>query len=490
VSNEITAGRASPIGVGAAAARTDPGHVAARLTAPDEMLRRETAFRWMLAAADAISVSIAFAIAFAIVGETGLEPVVVAVPPLFVLGAKAIGLYDRDTQLLHKTTLDEVPRLFALATVAALMLYLAESTLVQGVAGRGQVALAWLTLFALLITLRPLARYVAREAMPPDRCLFVGDRASAEEFRENLITSPAVKADLAGWIPVEPVGDALRDSAPALAGRIRAMIAERDIQRVVIGPDPANNDRLLDSIRELRGHGVRVSVLPDVSRVVSSAIELDRLSGLTLLGVRRFEITHSSKLIKRSFDLAGSSLALLVLAPVLIAIAIAIRLDARGPVTFRQQRAGRHGEPFEMFKFRSMVVGAEHRQRELLHLNEGDGVFKIADDPRVTRVGRFLRRYSIDEVPQVLNVLRGEMSLVGPRPLPIRDFERLEPWHRKRYLVLPGMTGLWQIAGRSTLGFDDLVRLDFYYLEHWSIWLDVSILLKTIPAVIARRGAY
>jgi lipopolysaccharide/colanic/teichoic acid biosynthesis glycosyltransferase len=144
-----------------------------------------------------------------------------------------------------------------------------------------------------------------------------------------------------------------------------------------------------------------------------------------------------------------------------------------------------------MLKFRTMRADAAALQPQLEAENEAEGaLFKIADDPRVTRVGRFLRRYSIDEVPQVLNVLRGEMSLVGPRPLPIRDFELLEPWHRKRYLVLPGMTGLWQIAGRSSLGFDDLVRLDFYYLEHWSIWLDISILLKTIPAVLVRRGAY
>jgi lipopolysaccharide/colanic/teichoic acid biosynthesis glycosyltransferase len=144
-----------------------------------------------------------------------------------------------------------------------------------------------------------------------------------------------------------------------------------------------------------------------------------------------------------------------------------------------------------MIEFRTMQHGAERLQDRLEQQNEVSGaLFKIRDDPRVTRVGALLRRYSIDEMPQVLNVLRGEMSLVGPRPLPLRDFEKLEAWHRKRYLVLPGMTGLWQISGRSELDFDDLVRLDFYYLEHWSIWLDVTILLKTVPAVIAQRGAY
>jgi lipopolysaccharide/colanic/teichoic acid biosynthesis glycosyltransferase len=144
-----------------------------------------------------------------------------------------------------------------------------------------------------------------------------------------------------------------------------------------------------------------------------------------------------------------------------------------------------------MLKFRTMVAGAEERQLELERLNEAGGaLFKIRDDPRVTRVGRVLRRFSLDEIPQVLNVLRGEMSLVGPRPLPLRDFRQLEPWHRKRYHVLPGITGLWQISGRSDLTFDDLVRLDFYYIENWSIWLDISILVKTLPAVIQKRGAY
>ena len=144
-----------------------------------------------------------------------------------------------------------------------------------------------------------------------------------------------------------------------------------------------------------------------------------------------------------------------------------------------------------MLKFRTMESGADERQDELEEHNEATGpLFKIRDDPRVTRVGAFLRRFSLDEVPQVLNVIRGEMSLIGPRPLPVRDFEQLQDWHRKRYLVLPGMTGLWQISGRSELTFDDLVRLDFYYLDNWSIWLDVSILLKTLPAVLDRRGAY
>jgi lipopolysaccharide/colanic/teichoic acid biosynthesis glycosyltransferase len=177
--------------------------------------------------------------------------------------------------------------------------------------------------------------------------------------------------------------------------------------------------------------------------------------------------------------------------PLWALVALAIKLDSRGPILYVDRRVGVGEREFGMLKFRTMVADAAERQEELEVANEATGaLFKIRDDPRVTRVGRVLRRLSLDELPQLINVLRGQMSLVGPRPLPVRDYELLEDWHRARYLVLPGMTGLWQISGRSGLGFDDLVRLDFAYLENWSIWLDISIIARTIPAVLMGRGAY
>jgi exopolysaccharide biosynthesis polyprenyl glycosylphosphotransferase len=195
--------------------------------------------------------------------------------------------------------------------------------------------------------------------------------------------------------------------------------------------------------------------------------------------------------VKRTFDLAVSLVVVTIGLPLWFASALAIKLTSPGPVLYRDRRVGLRQQEFTMLKFRTMVAGAAEQQAALESSNEADGpLFKIRDDPRITRVGALLRRLSIDEVPQVLNVLRGEMSLVGPRPLRIRDYRRLEDWHRKRDLVLPGMTGLWQISGRSSLGFDDLVRLDFYYIENWSLWLDISILAKTVPAVLTRRGAY
>jgi lipopolysaccharide/colanic/teichoic acid biosynthesis glycosyltransferase len=195
--------------------------------------------------------------------------------------------------------------------------------------------------------------------------------------------------------------------------------------------------------------------------------------------------------LKRSFDFVGAGLLLLLSSPLLAVIAVGVKLTSRGPVLHRSIRPGIGARPFRCFKFRTMYEGAEARQHELEHLNEKSGaLFKLRDDPRVTPIGRFLRRNSLDELPQLLNVLRGEMSLVGPRPLPLRDHSRLEDWHRRRYLVLPGITGLWQVSGRSDLDFDDMVRLDFLYLERWSMLLDLAILVKTVPALLRRRGAY
>ena len=195
--------------------------------------------------------------------------------------------------------------------------------------------------------------------------------------------------------------------------------------------------------------------------------------------------------MKRTFDIAVATFLLVVLSPLLAACALLVRLSSRGPVVYRSSRPGIGGTPFACFKFRTMYTDADQRQADLESLNEASGaLFKIKRDPRLTPVGRLLRRYSLDELPQLVNVVRGQMSLVGPRPLPQRDFQRLEDWHKKRYLVLPGITGLWQVSGRSELDFNDLVRLDFLYLERWSVFLDLSILVKTVPAVLARRGAF
>ncbi len=301
-----------------------------------------------------------------------------------------------------------------------------------------------------------------------------------------------------GGIDYEFIG-AISSSAEAgglpVLGELSALprvLATRDVNELIVTDSDFSDRQLVEVVEEAHRRGVKVRVAPRATELlVERRGEYVPGEGVPLFELRPPVFAGTDWLEKRAFDIVVSAAIVVVGLPIWLAIAAAIKLDSRGPVIYRDRRIGLNEQEFLMIKFRTMHADAPERQAELEDANEAEGaLFKIADDPRVTRVGRFLRRYSIDEIPQVLNVLRGEMSLVGPRPLPVRDFELLEPWHRKRYLVLPGMTGLWQIAGRSSLGFDDLVRLDFYYLEKWSIWLDISILLKTLPAIIASRGAY
>ena len=247
-------------------------------------------------------------------------------------------------------------------------------------------------------------------------------------------------------------------------------------------------DRLLDKIRLIKSVGVKVTLLPRLLEVVGWSVALDEVEGTPLLGVRGYGLTHSSRLLKRSFDVCGSLAALIVFAPVLAAIAVAIKLSSRGPVLFRQRRVGRGGEPFNLLKFRTMRQGADAQKPSLLALNEAVGLFKIANDPRITPVGRLLRSLSLDELPQLVNVLRGEMSLVGPRPLVAEEDSQVHGWLRRRLDVTPGMTGAWQVLGSARIPLHEMVKLDYLYRANWSLWLDLKILIRTVPFVLARRG--
>jgi exopolysaccharide biosynthesis polyprenyl glycosylphosphotransferase len=295
--------------------------------------------------------------------------------------------------------------------------------------------------------------------------------------------------DFVGAVGPSPNGMPL----PFLGGvpDLPRIFAERRLDELIVAETDWDDKALLELVDLAHRRGVRVRVAPTTAELLTQRAEYVPGQGVPLFELRPPAFVGTDWFVKRTFDLVVSVLVVVVGLPLWIAIAVAIKLGSRGSVLFRDRRVGLNEREFGMIKFRTMYSDAPERQQRLEAANEAEGaLFKLRDDPRVTPFGRVLRRFSIDEVPQVLNVLRGEMSLVGPRPLPVRDFSLLEPWHRKRYLVLPGMTGLWQIAGRSDLSFDDLVRLDFYYLENWSIWLDISILLRTVPAVVAARGAY
>jgi exopolysaccharide biosynthesis polyprenyl glycosylphosphotransferase len=293
------------------------------------------------------------------------------------------------------------------------------------------------------------------------------------------------------------VGAVSRSGAPkglASLGHVselRSILAEHAVDELIVTDSDFGERELLEMADHAHRAGVKVLIAPKTTDLLTQRAEYVPGQGVPLFELRAPVFVGTDWVIKRMFDVVVSLLVLVLGLPFWLAIAAAIKLTTRGPVFYRDPRIGLHEHEFGLLKFRTMRVGAAELQPELEERNEASGaLFKIREDPRVTGVGRFLRHYSIDEIPNMWNVFRGELSLVGPRPLPIRDFHKLEPWHRKRYLVLPGMTGLWQISGRANLSFDDLVRLDFYYLENWSIGLDISILAKTVPAVAARRGAY
>jgi exopolysaccharide biosynthesis polyprenyl glycosylphosphotransferase len=323
------------------------------------------------------------------------------------------------------------------------------------------------------------------------RAILVGQSDGLARLRRTLGASRGgIDYDFVGTITASADGAGL-----PLLGQLPALpkvLAEREIDELIVIDSDFSERELVEIVEQAHRRGVKVRVAPRATELlIERRGEYVPGQGVPLFELRPPVFVGADWVAKRGFDLTVSAVVAVAGLPLWLLIALAIKLDSRGPVLYRDRRVGLNQRDFDMLKFRTMYADAGARQAELEADNEAEGaLFKIRDDPRVTRVGRALRRFSLDEIPQVLNVLRGEMSLVGPRPLPIRDYDLLEAWHRKRYLVLPGMTGLWQIAGRSSLGFDDLVRLDFYYLEHWSIWLDISILLKTLPAVLGARGAY
>jgi exopolysaccharide biosynthesis polyprenyl glycosylphosphotransferase len=265
-------------------------------------------------------------------------------------------------------------------------------------------------------------------------------------------------------------------------------VLQHDIDRVILAPTTTDNAQTLELIRVAKAVGVRVSLLPRMFEVVGSSVDFEDIDGVTILGLRRFGLSTSARFVKRAFDVLAAGLALLALAPAIAIVAVAIRLDSPGPILFRQVRVGRGGRRFQMLKFRSMVADAEHRKIALAERNEAVGFFKVTDDPRITRVGRLLRRTSIDEIPQFWNVMRGEMSIVGPRPLILDEDERIVGLDRSRLHLTPGMTGPWQVLGSSRIPMSEMVSLDYVYVTNWSLWLDAKLLLRTFSHVLARRG--
>jgi exopolysaccharide biosynthesis polyprenyl glycosylphosphotransferase len=411
--------------------------------------------------------------------------------PLLTYG---LGLQAVDGLRAWAGGVHQAPRLLVTALVSAWPL-----AAVLGAAHAPQPALLALAIACGMalgsIVLRALMRAIAHRVPPlRQRALIVGSGRVAAQVVSRLRTQDAIGVDPIGIADDEPAhsDDLLLPRLGALDD-LPDLIERAALDRVIISFTRAPHDRLLGVIRTCREHGVAVDVVPRLFEFLDGATPVNALRGLPLLSLDAPVLSPRAKAAKRGLDVLVSSLALVLLLPVLIWIALAIKLDSRGPVLFRQPRAGRDGRAFELLKFRTMSVDAEQLKQQLTHANDlRDGVmFKLWRDPRVTRIGGRLRRLSLDELPQLINVLRGEMSLVGPRPLVFEEAGALaEAWQARRLELKPGITGPWQVAGRNHLPFQDMLRLDYQYVTGWSLARDVEILLATIPAVLSRRGAY
>jgi len=432
----------------------------------------------------------------ALAGASGLSAVAFAVVAAVVwgLGVFATGLYRLDTLRAWATGISDWGRLAGIALfvswplTALAMVLDAPRPITGALAGSGLLLVG-------SISGRALVRAVLHRIAPlRQRCVVLGSGVVAEQIVQRFRRHDEFGLDPIGVVDDDPY--AAIDLGLPLMGRmsdLREIVRTHRVQRVVIAFTRASHKELLDALRVCREERVAVDIVPRLFEFLEGARCLEQIGGLPVMPIGVPRITRSGRLAKRALDVVVSSVALLVLAPLILATAIAIKLDSPGPVFFRQPRAGRNNRVFNLLKFRSMYTGADERKAELHDINEkDDGVmFKIRKDPRITRTGGFLRSLSIDELPQLLNVLRGEMSLVGPRPLVLPEMEALnEAWHVRRLDLRPGITGPWQVSGRSDLSVHDMVRLDFQYVTGWSLVRDLEILLATVPAVLKRRGAY
>jgi exopolysaccharide biosynthesis polyprenyl glycosylphosphotransferase len=337
-----------------------------------------------------------------------------------------------------------------------------------------------------------VAAQLRKRGIGLDRVLIVGAGEIGRAVMRNLVARPELGYQVVGFVDDDlSMGDLGRFKALGGLESVGSAIKSERVDEVIITLPWTYHRTIMGLVRSCEAAGVRARVVPDLFQLSLSRVDFDDMGGIPLMGLKETAIPRAGRLIKRLLDIALALAALVVFAPVLALIALLIRLDSPGPAMFSQRRVGEGGRPFDIYKFRSMQMGAEEQQAHLQDLNQASGpLFKIKADPRVTRMGRFLRRSSLDELPQFVNVLRGEMSVVGPRAGLPPEVAQYQAWQRQRLEVPPGMTGLWQVSGRSDLSFDEMCLLDVYYIENWSLGLDLTIMLRTVPTVLFAGGAY
>jgi exopolysaccharide biosynthesis polyprenyl glycosylphosphotransferase len=422
-------------------------------------------------------------------------PFALVLTVLLVIAYKLGGVYD---QPRSASWLDEAYALFGGTTTGILIIMAITFWFQPLVYSRLMFIWAGGIIVSLLSLSRLIKRWVwerqMRRGIGVDRVLIVGAGEVGRRLMRNIVAQPELGYQVIGFVDDDP------DKNSTDIGRFEALggidnlphvIQAKAIDEVIVTLPWMHRRKIMGIMRQCERERVRARIVPDLFQLALSRVDIEDLGGIPIIGVKEVAITGWNLAFKRAIDLVVSLVGSIFLSPLLLLISAAIKLDSPGPVLFKQVRVGKGGRRFVFYKFRSMRHGAEEERPQLADQDEVVGpTFKIRHDPRCTRLGRFLRRTSLDELPQLYNVLRGEMSLVGPRPAIPSEVERYQEWHRKRLEVSPGMTGLWQVSGRSQLTFDEMCLLDIYYLENWSPLLDLKIALKTAPAALAGTGAY
>jgi exopolysaccharide biosynthesis polyprenyl glycosylphosphotransferase len=490
----------------AAAALPLPLHVSRRdapRRGPDQ---RGRVLRRLLLGADVIALCVAFLVSEFAFGSLRPAdvPVLLLTIPLWVLMAYGHRLYHLDSHRADYSAADEIGPILQMATLWSWGALIAFSAIRPEHLPIERIALFWVLTVVALVAFRSVARAYARtQVWYLQNALVIGSRAQSAAIVRKVLRHPEWGINVVACIAPRGSGrlpgTATRvfDLVPLLPGDTDAasLIGQLDIDRVMLAPSLGDSRGRGDLVCELSELGVHVDLIPSWSDAVGARLQLHEMEGMPLLTLPRPSLGRSSLRLKRALDLALGIAALILLAPLLLVSALAIKLDSPGPVLFRQRRIGKGDRPFEVFKFRSMRVDADAHKDAVAELNfhggkNENGMFKIREDPRVTRVGRILRRYSLDELPQLFNILRGEMSLVGPRPLIENEDRQIEGRLRRRLDLTPGLTGLWQAHGRSEIPFEEMVNLDYLYVTNWSLWGDVKLLMRTCSAVVRGRGAY
>jgi exopolysaccharide biosynthesis polyprenyl glycosylphosphotransferase len=459
--------------------RAAPSRLGTLITSRTSARHRDPLRRRLLAAAD---ISSALLVCVAVGAYTGVNAALLSLlfVPVWIVLAKVQGLYDHDHRHLRHLTVDEFPRILSwtLTGSVALTLVLASAK----VESRSRVFLiVFVVATASALIFRPFARFLYRRITPPERTVIVGSGWLASAAKRKLELFPDIHARVIGFEPV----DFLRGNGKASSEWLR------DVDRVILASTTIGEELLSNFLRACRESHTKLSVVPPVRGMFGTAIQLSYISDLTVIEYNTWDVSRSTLVLKRALDVTVALAAVIVLLPLAALVALAIRFTSPGPIIFSQRRAGRAGRPFLILKFRTMVDGAEARLSEVVSLERlREPVFKLERDPRLTRVGRTLRRTSLDELPQLINILKGEMSLVGPRPEQVELVERYRPEDRFRLDVKPGLTGPMQVFGRAQLTFEERLAVEREYIENLSLGRDLRILALTVSAVVSGRGAF